>query len=166
MIEQKLQSNVQPAGGFDDVDRASQDGVAREDASGPVREADVLGIERRDRPRRVSREAGRRAEPESRHHAEGPVVLECPQQLTKRDFSFAAHDEVDAKRGRGPRVRSQTRVVAADRDTHRWPEGSNQRDDPARRAALKRHCRDADQVGLDFAHQALDRFAGQSLARR
>ena len=89
--------------------------------------------------------------------------FECAQEIAERPLPLAADDEVDAQVGVGPGLRRQARVVATDRDAHARRDGTHQRDDPSRGAALERHDRQADDVGLEVAHQPFDRAANGCL---
>ena len=62
-----------------------------------------------------------------------------------------------------PRLRREARVVAADDDADVWLDRPDERDDSTRRAALKGHHRQPDQLGLEIAHQPLDRAAHRRL---
>ena len=53
--------------------------------------------------------------------------------------------------------RREARIVAADDDAHAGRQRAHQRDDPPRRRPLKGHHRQADDVGLRVADEALDR---------
>ncbi len=82
-----------------------------------------------------------------------PLVLERPYQLAERQVAFAADDEVHAKRRMRPRLRRERRIVATDDDLGVGIDRLDERDDPARGAALERHHRKADELRLQLVHQ-------------
>jgi hypothetical protein len=83
------------------------------------------------------------------------AALEHPQQLAERLLAFAADDEVDF-RAAGVRFGREARIVAADDDPRVRPQLADQPRQLQRRLPLKRHHRQADDVGLDLADEVGD----------
>ena len=93
---------------------------------------------------------------------EAVAAFERAQQLAKGHFALAADDEVDAVAVCHVGFGREAGIVAADDDANAGPQRAQQFDDPQRGLALEGHDREADDVGLDLAHQPLDGFAHRS----
>ena len=91
--------------------------------------------------------------------ARSPPRFERAQELAERDVALAAHDDVDAPRRVLVDVGGEAWIVAPHDDGDAGLSVAHERDDLPRRAALKRHDRQADDVGIDLAHQSLDGLA-------
>ena len=160
MIEQKLQSKVQPRevsitsilrprNVYPSRTRASRRGGSR--APSWSRPTGRSGLERKP--------AGVRKVSPGMCSYPVPASM-ASQQLAERDLSLAAHDEV----GRSGRpldvgLRGQARVVPAHGDEGLRPQRAHEVDELLRGAALERHDREADQVGPLLPHEGLDRGA-------
>ena len=87
-------------------------------------------------------------------------VFEGAQQFSKGDLAFAAHDEIHTARiARRISLCRKAGVVAADRHSDIGLEDADEINDLLCGLALKGHHRQADDIRLMFAHQALDGFA-------
>ena len=86
----------------------------------------------------------------------GGLLLVGADQLTKCHVALAANNRVHAECGIDPGFRRQARVIAADDDSDVRFERSDERNQPARRAALKRHDRQPDEIWSGPVHQHLD----------
>ena len=120
MIEQKLQSNVQPREVSTTSTWPAEHRVAAStralrfgSASSPCRSrlTGRSGLWTTCRRRRPPRQAGNRGQ--------ARAALERAQQLAERQLAFAAHDDVHADVRSGVRLRREARIVAADDDAHR-----------------------------------------------
>ncbi len=159
MIEQKLQSKVQP-GGLHDIYIPAEERVAREDAGGPVGGADLVDREVARRALRVGAEPARGAVGQSRDAGIGGSALDRAEKLPERDLTLAPHDEIRApRRAVDVSLGGQAGIVSAHGDQNSRLEGPEELDDPPGRPALEGHDREAHQVGIQVAHQALDRVA-------
>ena len=146
MIEQKLQSKVQPR-------EVSTTSIGRPIIVYPV-STRAARFGRRTAPASrfatgagsVAPERVPVAEPETGDLVQRPFALERADRLAKRHVALTANDDVDAELGMRPRLRRQARVVATDDDADIRFQGSDERDDSPRRRALERHHRQADDV--------------------
>ena len=93
------------------------------------------------------------AKPESCHAIQRGPVVERSDELAERQLTLAANDGIDAEVWMCPCFRGEARVVAADDDPYAWLDRLDERDDSTRRASLKGHHRQPDELGLEIAHQ-------------
>jgi len=107
----------------------------------------------------LPREAIAIAEGEAVHRRQRRPGLQGPDQFTERDVPFAPYDHVSAPGGILVDLHRQARIVTADDDGRRGPQLADECRHPLRRAALERHHRQADHVGLKALDQPLDRRA-------
>src|SRR4030095_2235982 len=89
------------------------------------------------------------------------VVFDCPQQLAKGDFTFAAHDGINVAVGIS--LRSHARVVTAHDYPHVCSQRTQQIDNFFRGLPLECHDREPHEVGLDRFHQLFDGRSNTSL---
>ena len=91
------------------------------------------------------------------------AAFERAQQIAERQIAFAAHEEVDAGVGPFVLVRCEARVVASDHDPDVRLDLANQADELQRGAPLEGHHRKTDDLGIQVAHQPLDRALHRAL---
>ena len=142
--------------GFHDVDLPTHHRVAGQHAGGTIGTLERAVLDGRHRTRRIAPEDITVSIPEASDGRERRSLLERPNELAEGTFAFAADDEVNANRRISPGVRRQAGVVATNDDDGRRREGTNERDDASRGAALEGHHREADDVRCKVANQALD----------
>ena len=165
MIEQKLQSNVQPRDVSIDVDRPSHHRVAGQHAGGAIRRTDLVrhpvarrrdagsaGTIRRRGTRSRRRSASGRSSSKARITSR-KVTSPSPRTMTSTPIAGSVHAS-GARLGSYPPTTMRTLGL----------QRSNERDDAARRRSLERHHREADDVRLECRRRAARRFGVRTTA--
>jgi hypothetical protein len=149
MIEQKLQSKVQPR------EVSAHQRIPAEHTGSAVRQAHLLTRQRAHRARRSSAERIALAKRQTRNIRERRPGFKSANHLSERDVAFAPDDHVRSPRGILVDLQRQARVVAADDDRGLRAQPADQRGDTLGGTALKRHDRQPDDVRLQRADQPL-----------
>ncbi len=143
---------------LDDVNRTAQQRVSVEHPGAAIREPRRARCKPRNRPVGVEHEAVRRAIRKTSDVVEARPGFERAQELAQRLLAFSPDDELDVV-ARFVRSRRQAGIVSADDDPRPWANGANLTRNQKCRRALKRHDREADDVGLMIANEPIDRLS-------
>src|SRR5690242_6261936 len=109
------------ARGFDHIDRPSEHGVSVQNASGTVRQFDLVFFEALDRRGRVVNELFSPPEGQAGNSSEITIAFEDAQQLSKGRFTFPTNYEIDERSFLiGICVCGETRVVSTQDDAGGW----------------------------------------------
>ena len=130
MIEQKLQSNVQPREVSTTSTGRPEQRVALEDARPPIGQGQRLGGEPRHRPVGVVDQRAVAAVGQAGDVFEVAALLERPQQRSERVLAFASHERVDG--GCVVGLGREAGIVAAGDDVRARREAADQRARAAR----------------------------------
>jgi hypothetical protein len=144
-------------GRLDDVNLAAENRVTLQHPRASLRQRELTLPQPADLPIRVVGDtAAGRPPRQAGNRRQARISLHRSQQFAERQLAFAAHDRVHTAVRSGVRFGREARIVAADDHTHRGDPLPDVTDQTHRRPALKRHHRQADDVGRVLLQQPLD----------